>query len=93
MPEADRVFVVSGNPTVSQGRVILRVKPWDERDRTATEIGRSITPQVIAVPGVVAFPGNPPSLGQSPRSKPVSFVIQTSRPYAELQQMVDALLR
>ncbi len=92
VPEADRVFVVSGSPTVSQGRVILRVKPWSERTRTQQEIGRSIAPQMIAVPGVVAFPGNPPSLGQSPRSKPVNFVIQTSRPYEELQKMVDDLL-
>ena len=30
VPEADRVFVVSGSPTVSQGRVILRVKAWDD---------------------------------------------------------------
>ena len=28
VPEADRVFSVAGNPTVSQGRVILRLKPW-----------------------------------------------------------------
>ncbi len=92
VPEADRVFVVAGNPTVSQGRVILRIKPWDQRTRSQQEIGRSITPQMVAVPGVVAFPSNPPSLGQSSRSKPINFVIQTSRPYAELQQMVDALL-
>ena len=92
VPEADRVFVVAGNPTVSQGRVILRIKPWDERTRSQQEIGRSITPQMVAVPGVVAFPSNPPSLGQSSRSKPINFVIQTSRPYVELQQMVDALL-
>ena len=44
VPEADRVFTISGNPTVSQGRVILRVKPWSERDRTQQEIGRSIAP-------------------------------------------------
>jgi multidrug efflux pump len=92
VPEADRVFVVSGNPTVSQGRVILRVKPWDQRERTQQEIGRSIAPQMMAVPGVVAFPTNPPSLGQNSRAKPVNFVIQTSRPYDELQKMVDALL-
>ena len=92
VPEADRVFVVAGNPTVSQGRVILRIKPWDQRTRSQQEIGRSITPQMVAVPGVVAFPSNPPSLGQSSRSKPINFVIQTSRPYAELQQMVGALL-
>ncbi len=92
VPEADRVFVVAGNPTVSQGRVILRIKPWGERKRTQQEIGRSIAPQIVAVPGVVGFPSNPPSLGQSSRSKPINFVIQTSRPYDELQQMVDALL-
>ena len=92
VPESDRVFLVSGNPTVSQGRVILRVIPWDERERTQQEIARSIAPDIVAVPGVVAFPSNPPSLGQHSRSKPVNFVIQTSRPYNELQQMVDALL-
>ena len=92
VPEADRVFAVSGNPTVSQGRVVLRLKPWGERDRTQQEIGRAIGPAMVAVPGVVAFPSNPPSLGQSSRSKPVTFVIQTARPYAELQGMVDAVL-
>ncbi|HSD91695.1 MAG TPA: efflux RND transporter permease subunit [Methyloceanibacter sp.] len=92
VPEADRVFVVSGSPTVSQGRVILRVMPWDERERSQQEIGRSIAPKVVSVPGVVAFPGNSPPLGQSSRSKPVNFVIQTSQPYSELQKMVDALL-
>jgi multidrug efflux pump len=92
VPESDRVFLVSGNPTVSQGRVILRVKPWDERDRTQQEIAKSIAPDIVAVPGVVAFPSNPPSLGQHSRSKPVNFVIQTARPYGELQEMVDALL-
>ncbi len=92
VPEADRVFLVSGNPTVSQGRMILRVIPWDERERTQQEIARSIAPEIVAVPGVVAFPSNPPSLGQHSRSKPVNFVIQTSRPYSELQEMVDALL-
>jgi multidrug efflux pump len=92
VPEADRVFVVSGNPTVSQGRVILRLIPWSERERTQQEIGRSITPKMSAVPGVVAFPSNPPPLGQGIRDKPINVVIQTSRPYEELQKMVDAVL-
>ena len=92
VPEADRVFVIAGTPTVSQGRVILRVKPWDERERSQQEIGRSIAPQTVAVPGVMAFPSNAPSLGQSHNSKPINFVIQTSRPYDELEKMVEALL-
>ncbi|HEX5930133.1 MAG TPA: multidrug efflux RND transporter permease subunit [Methyloceanibacter sp.] len=92
VPEADRVFAIAGNPTVSQGRVVLRLKPWEERARTQQEIARTIAPDIIAVPGVVAFPANPPSLGQSSRSKPVTFVIQTARPYDELEQMVQAFL-
>ncbi len=92
IPEADRVFVVSGNPTVSQGRVIVRLVPWSERARSQQEIAKSIGPETVAVPGVVAFPSNPPPLGQGAREKPVNVVIQTSRPYEELQKMVDAVL-
>jgi len=92
VPEADRVFMVAGNPTVSQGRVILRLVPWDERARSQQEIGDAITPEVTAIPGVVAFPGHPPPLGQGAREKPINIVVQTARPYAELQNMVDALL-
>ena len=92
VPEADRVFVIAGNPTVSQGRVILRVKPWNERERTQQQIGQSIAPQTTSVPGVMAFPSNAPSLGQHSRSKPVNFIIQTSRPYDELEKMLEGLL-
>ena len=92
VPEADRVFSVAGNPTVSQGRVILRLTPWGERERTQQEIAKSIVSEMVAVPGVVAFPSNPPPLGQGARDKPISVVIQTSRPYEELQKMVDAVV-
>jgi multidrug efflux pump len=46
----------------------------------------------MAAPGVMAFPNNPASLGQSPRAKPVEFILLTSAPYSELQQMIDALV-
>ena len=59
--------------------VILSLKPWAERERTQQEIAKSIAPRMVAVPGVVAFPSNPPSLGQSLKDKPINFVIQTSR--------------
>ncbi|MEN9460064.1 MAG: hypothetical protein RIS84_84, partial [Pseudomonadota bacterium] len=41
--------------------------------------------------GVLAFPINPPSLGQSFRNPAVQFVIQANS-YAELQKMSDAML-
>jgi multidrug efflux pump len=92
IPEADRIFVVAGNPTVSQGRLVVRLIPWDERTRSQQEIGKAIAPEMAKVAGVVGFPSNPPPLGQSSRDKPVQVVIQTSRPYSELQKMVDALI-
>jgi multidrug efflux pump len=40
----------------------------------------------------MAFPVTPPSLGQSPRERPINFVIVTSAPYAELQQVTQEFL-
>jgi multidrug efflux pump len=92
IPEADRVFVVSGNPTVSQGISFIRLRHWDERDRSQQEIAREIAPKMGQIPGVVAFPSNPPPLGQSIRSKPVELVVQTTRPYEELNRLVQEII-
>jgi multidrug efflux pump len=92
VPEVERYFVVSGFPTVSQGIAFAGLEPWDSRQRSSRDIVNAIRPQFFAIPGILAFPVLPPPLGQSPRSNPVEFIIQTTRPYAELQQMVDALL-
>ena len=43
-PEFDRVFVVTGNPTVSQGIAILRTVDWSERDRSTVEAARALQP-------------------------------------------------
>ena len=92
VPEAERYFVVSGRPTVSQGTTFLKLKPWGERKRTQQEIATAITPEMVAIPGVVAFPSSPPPLGQGVRDKPIQLVIETARPYDELQVMVDKML-
>ncbi len=43
------------------------------------------------MPGVLAFPINPPSLGQSFRNPPLQFVVQGNS-YEELDRMVNALM-
>jgi multidrug efflux pump len=91
-PDVARYFVVSGFPVVTQGISFIKTPRWDERERSQQDVARSLAPKMFAVPGVLAFPINPPPLGQSVRDKPVQFVIQTSRPYRELEQMVDALM-
>ena len=86
--EFDRIFTVVGNPTVAQGNVFYRARPWEDRKKTTLEIARDMTPAVAGLPGVTAFPITPPSLGQPFRERPLNFVILTSDSYQNLAQVV-----
>jgi multidrug efflux pump len=95
-PDFDRVFVFlgggGGNPSVSQGSVILRAKDWSERTRSTQEAARAMQPQLSALPGVQAFPITPPSLGQGFRSQPINFVVVTNDSYESLQRATQAIV-
>ena len=95
--EFDRVFANIGNPTVAQGSVIYRAIEWEQRKKTTLEIARELTPKFNSLPGVMAFPITPPSLGQGFRERPVNFVIQTSDSYQNLnavtRQMLDEIAK
>lgn len=89
------VFVAPGlqkpNP-VNSALSFVRLKPWEARERKQQQIARELAPKMSKeLPGVLAFPINPPSLGQSFRNPAVQFVIQGNS-YAELQTMVDQVL-
>jgi multidrug efflux pump len=92
LPETYRYNGFAGFPTVADGVSIARLKPWSERTRTQQEIVNSLMPQFAAIPGVRAFPVNVPSLGQSPRARPVEFVIMSQAPFEVLQRYVDAII-
>ncbi|MCP5418999.1 MAG: efflux RND transporter permease subunit [Gammaproteobacteria bacterium] len=79
------------NP-VTSALFFVRLKPWEERTRSQQAIARELAPKLfMGMPGVLAFPINPPSLGQSFRNPAVQYVIQANS-YAELQQMVDKIM-
>ncbi len=92
VPEAQWNFAVVGFPIVTRALSPLGLKDWSERSRSSFDIIADITPKLGAIPGVLAFAINPASLVQSPRSQPVSFVLQTTGSYAELNILVDQLL-
>ncbi|MBE0595711.1 MAG: efflux RND transporter permease subunit, partial [Desulfuromonadales bacterium] len=93
-PEVERYFVITGFPVVSQIISFSGLHDWSQRDRKQQDIVSEMQPKFFAgIPGIMAFPLNPPSLGQSPMAKPVQFVIQTNATYEELQQMSAALLQ
>ncbi|HEX5612918.1 MAG TPA: efflux RND transporter permease subunit, partial [Burkholderiales bacterium] len=76
---------------VNTGITFSQLKLWNERDRKAQEITASIAPRLFALPGVMAFPINPPSLGQSFRNPPLQYVVQANS-YEQLDEMVTKLL-
>lgn len=90
--EFDRVFVVAGNPTVSQGSAVMRTTDWENRSRSTQEIARALQPQIGNLPGVQAFPITPPSLGQPFRSRPVNYVIVSNDSYENLQKATQQIL-
>jgi len=90
--DVERYFVVSGNPTVSQGISFIGLSDWKARARNSLAVVRELFPKFMGIPGVLAFPVTPPSLGQSPRERPISFVVVTSASYAELQTVADKLI-
>jgi multidrug efflux pump len=93
IPEVDRAFIVAGSPTVAQGIAFWRLTDWDVRERKVPEIIRELQPKLLAIPGVLAFAVAPPSLGQSPRERPINVVVLTSDPYDKLQATIAPLLR
>ena len=95
--EFDRIFVSSGNPTVSQANVFFRAIDWDLRTRSVLDIARELQPKLAGLPGVTAFPITPPSLGQGFRERPVNFVIVTTDSYTNLaavtRQFMDEIAK
>ncbi len=92
VPEAFEYTAISVFPTVVDGTTVLRLKPWEERTKKQQQIAEELRPKFASIPGVQAFPINPPSLGQSFRSTPIEYVIMAQVPYPELQRLVDRFL-
>jgi multidrug efflux pump len=97
VPEITSYFVVVApgldrpNP-VNFALSFVRLKDWEERERKTQQITAALAPKMFAgMPGVLAFPVNPPSLGQNFRNPPVQFVVQGNS-YEELDRRVNALM-
>jgi multidrug efflux pump len=95
LPEREGLFTATGlgfgGPgRVTNGFIFLHLQDRDKRDRTQMEIVNELFPRLLAIPGVLAFVVNPPSLGQDFGS-PVEYVLQADT-YDELQQAVGLMM-
>lgn len=84
--------VMAGTPTVSQGRSFVSFVDWSRRKRKTVEIAAEMQPRLSAITGINAFTILPAAFGQSPRTRPVSFVITSSGSWDDLARITDAML-
>ncbi len=96
IPEIDTYFVVVApgleppNP-VNSAIAFVSMKPWGERQRSQQQVAMELMPKFLGLPGVMAFPLNPPSLGQNFRNSAVQFVIQGPS-YEELDKALGGFM-
>jgi multidrug efflux pump len=95
VPEKQRMFTAvglsgGGGGRVTDGFMFVGLSPSNERKRSQQEIVQSMFPRMLSIPGVLAIPINPPSLGGG-FGQPVQFVLQ-AQSYDELQRALGVLL-
>jgi multidrug efflux pump len=96
LPERRGLFTATGlgfgGPgRVTNGFVFLNLKPRDEREKSQQQIVRELFPRTFAIPGVLAFVINPPSLGGRFSSSPVEYVLQ-AEDYDTLGRAVGTMM-
>lgn len=96
LPETAGLFSATGlsfgGPgSVTNSFMFIRLKPRGERDKSQQEIVKELFPQLLAIPGVLAFVINPPSLGARFNSNPVEYVLQGDN-YDELSKAVGIMM-
>ncbi|HSP87535.1 MAG TPA: efflux RND transporter permease subunit, partial [Ignavibacteriaceae bacterium] len=96
LPERKALFTATGLGFEGPGNVtnsfmFLALKPQNERDKSQQQIVQELFPQLISIPGVLAFVINPPSIGAEFSSSPVDYVLQGDD-YEELNKGVGVMM-
>jgi len=91
IPEYQQMFQITGVPVINQGIGGTLLTTWDERRRSATQIQQDLQAQWNGIAGAriaaFQFPALPGSQGL-----PVQFVINTTEPFANLNEVAQAVL-
>ena len=88
----DRYFQIVGFPTVTQTIGFVGLKDWSERSQPASTYQGMLFPQFMNIPGIMAFPVLPPPLGADDFGQPISFIVQTTGTWEDLEKISDGLL-
>jgi multidrug efflux pump len=96
LPEREGLFTATGlgfeGPgSVTNSFVFLNLKDRSERDKSQQQIVQELFPQLLAIPGVLAFVINPPSIAADFTSSSVEYVLQGDT-YEELNEAVNIMM-
>ena len=88
-PETDHVFQLDQPGSSVAGMVM---KPWDERDKTSNELQPVLQQELGQISGLKVVAFQPPPLPGS-RGLPIQFVIQTTEPFRQLNEVAGKFLQ
>jgi multidrug efflux pump len=96
LPEREGLFTATGlgfeGPgSVTNSFVFLNLKDRSERGKSQQQIVQELFPQLLAIPGVLAFVINPPSIAADFTSSSVEYVLQGDT-YEELNEAVNIMM-
>ena len=91
VPEIDRYFLFVGWPNINNTISFPGLTDWGARKRSAQQIQGQLFGQFMGIPGIMAFPQVPNSLGGGIFGQDLEFVVQTTESYEELNRMIEAL--
>ena len=80
-------------PLANQGFGFIRLTDWSQRDIKSQAIAAALLPKFMAIPGFLAIPITPPSLGAGNNSKAISIVLKDSREYPVIAKDLDKLMQ
>jgi HAE1 family hydrophobic/amphiphilic exporter-1 len=87
---ATNIFVVAGMNNATSGFVMVTLRPWEERNRTASEIAAELNRKLQGIPGVQVTARTPNSLGIRGGGQGLQFAI-TGPDYNTLADTAEKL--
>ena len=96
LPEREGLFTATGlgfgGPgSVTNSFMFLNMKSRGDREKSQQQIVQELFPRLLAIPGVLAFVINPPSLGADFSANPIEYVLQGDS-YEELNEAVNSMM-
>lgn len=92
VPERKNLVAVAGSGRSNSGMAFMSLLDWDERDRSQTQINKSVLPQLLRIPGAQVYAFElPPVRGGSGGNTPIDLVVQISGTYQELYSLMEKL--